>query len=77
MKKLIVLCLLLLQTSGMSGQTTPPASVIKARIAPVLRVNGLLFKDLNKNGKLDVYEDWRLSPQNRAKDMVQQMMLEE
>ncbi len=26
----------------------------------VLRVDGLEFKDLNRNGKLDPYEDWRL-----------------
>jgi beta-glucosidase len=26
----------------------------------ILTVEGLQFKDLNKNGKLDKYEDWRL-----------------
>ena len=36
----------------------------------ILTVNGLAFKDLNKNGKLDNYEDWRLSAAERAKDLA-------
>jgi beta-glucosidase len=40
-------------------QNATQQPVISARVASVLQVNGLLFKDLNKNGKLDVYEDWR------------------
>ncbi len=27
----------------------------------ILTVKGLAFKDLNKNGNLDPYEDWRLN----------------
>ena len=34
---------------------------------------GLAFKDLNQNGKLDVYEDWRASAEDRANDLVNQM----
>ncbi len=30
------------------------------RSAEILRIGGLQFKDLNKNKKLDAYEDWRL-----------------
>jgi beta-glucosidase len=44
---------------------------------PTLRVGKLSFKDLNKNNKLDKYEDWRLSASERAKDLVAQMTLEE
>ena len=36
----------------------------------VLTVDGLAFKDLNKNGKLDKYEDWRLPVDVRAKDLA-------
>ncbi|MEK7830033.1 MAG: glycoside hydrolase family 3 N-terminal domain-containing protein [Acidobacteriota bacterium] len=57
-----------------SSQQQP---VVNARSAPVLRLDGLQFKDLNKNGKLDVYEDWRQTPQARAKDLVSQMTLAE
>lgn len=35
------------------------------------------FKDLNKNGQLDAYEDWRLSTDERAKDLIQQMSIEQ
>jgi len=45
--------------------------------APVLKQDGLEFKDLNRNGVLDPYEDWRLSPDQRARDLVARMTLEE
>lgn len=35
------------------------------------------FKDLNKNGSLDAYEDWRLQVNERAKDLAKQMSLED
>ena len=50
---------------------------IVAKVKPVLRVNGLYFKDLNNNGVLDKYEDWRLTSEERAKDLVSKMTLEE
>ena len=43
----------------------------------ILTVDGYAFKDLNKNGKLDKYEDWRLSSDERAKDLAAQLSLEE
>jgi beta-glucosidase len=43
--------------------------------APLLVVDGLQFKDLNRNGKLDVYEDWRKSAEVRADDLIQQMSM--
>lgn len=43
----------------------------------IITVDGLKFKDLNRNGKLDKYEDWRLSADERAKDLVQKMSLEQ
>ena len=35
------------------------------------------FRDLNKNGKLDVYEDSRQPPKSRVEDLLSQMTLEE
>ena len=35
------------------------------------------FKDLNKNGSLDSYEDWRLPVTERAKDLASKMSLED
>lgn len=43
----------------------------------ILTVDGFAFKDLNKNGKLDKYEDWRLSWDERAKDLAHQMSVEQ
>ena len=43
----------------------------------ILTVDGLAFKDLNKNGKLDKYEDWRLPVEERAKNLASQMSLEQ
>ena len=45
--------------------------------ALVLQQGGLQFKDLNKNGVLDPYEDRRLTPEQRARDLVARMRLEE
>ncbi|MDN3595160.1 glycoside hydrolase family 3 protein [Zunongwangia endophytica] len=35
------------------------------------------FKDLNQNGKLDAYEDWRLPVEERAKDLASKMTVEQ
>ena len=43
----------------------------------ILTVDGFAFKDLNCNGKLDKYEDWRLSSAERAKDLASQLSLDE
>ena len=43
----------------------------------ILTINGLKFKDLNRNGKLDKYEDWRLPVDERAKDLASKMSLEQ
>lgn len=43
----------------------------------ILTVGKLHFKDLNKNGKLDKYEDWRLSIDERAKDLVSKMTVDQ
>lgn len=38
---------------------------------------GYAFKDLNKNGALDIYEDWRLSADERASDLASKLSIEE
>ena len=55
------------QTLGYSG-----TSGVK-----ILTVDGLAFKDLNKNGKLDKYEDWRLPVDVRAKDLASKMTVDQ
>lgn len=45
--------------------------------APVLTQEGITFRDLNKNGRLDPYEDPRLPIEERIEDLLGQMTLEE
>ena len=45
--------------------------------APILEVDRYAFKDLNRNGVLDVYEDWRQPALARAKDLAAQLSIEE
>jgi hypothetical protein len=52
---------------------TEMAPTIGVRSASVLTVDDRDFKDSNGNGELDPYEDWRLSPADRAADLVSKM----
>ena len=54
---------------------TQPA--ISTRAVPVLDQSGLRFRDLDRSGRLDPFEDWRLTPAARARDLVARMTLEE
>ena len=45
--------------------------------APLLTQDGITFRDLNKNGRLDTYEDPRRSIEERVEDLLRQMTLEE
>ena len=45
--------------------------------APTLTINGNTFRDLNKNGVLDVYEDVTAAIEDRVDDLVSQMTIEE
>lgn len=45
--------------------------------APTFTQDGVTFRDLNKNGKLDIYEDPRRSIDERVEDLLRQMTLEE
>ena len=59
------------------GAPVPQQPVLGHRSAAVITVDGLHFKDLNRNGKLDPYEDWRLPAAERARDLVSLMTIEE
>ena len=43
----------------------------------IIEEDGLAFKDLNQNGSLDVYEDWRKPAEERAQNLAEQMKGEE
>ncbi len=43
----------------------------------IIEKDGLSFKNLSKDGVLKPYEDWRLSAEERAKDLASRMSIEE
>jgi Beta-glucosidase-related glycosidases len=43
----------------------------------ILKLEGLAFKDLNRNGALDPFEDWRLDPKERAADLASKLTVEQ
>ena len=43
----------------------------------VLDIDGISFRDLNKNNELDQYEDYRINTAQRVEDLISQMTLEE
>ena len=43
----------------------------------ILHEDGYAFKDLNRNGQLDVYEDWRQPVGKRVEDLAAQLSIEE
>ena len=50
------------------GNAEQPA--LTTRGAPIITVDGLRFRDLDRDGKLTSYEDWRRTPQQRAADLA-------
>jgi beta-glucosidase len=75
-KKLAKISLLsTLVLTGISWNKNPNDSNTEKE--PIIIVNGLTFKDLNKNGKLDLYEDYRLPMNERIKDLINKMTADE
>jgi beta-glucosidase len=50
---------------------------VEARVKPILKIGQLEFRDLNGNGKVDPYEDWRLPVDKRVADLLPRMTMEE
>ena len=50
---------------------------LQVRSKQLITIDGFQFKDLNGNGELDPYEDWRLTPAERAADLVARMETDE
>lgn len=53
------------------------SAIAQADDKSTLTIDGKAFRDLNHNGGLEPYEDWRLSPERRAEDLVARMTIEE
>jgi len=72
-----LIVVVLLVFSGMKGKAAKDLYAKLGDEAPVLTVDGLSFRDLNKNGTLDIYEDSRAEREQRVNDLLSQMTLEE
>ena len=55
------------QTLGIAADST----------VPILTQDGYAFKDFLRTGQLAPYEDWRLSSEERAKDLAQRLSIED
>lgn len=50
---------------------------LESRVKPLLTIDGLQFRDLDGDGLLTPYEDWRLDPERRANDLLGRMTVAE
>ncbi|MFZ3598698.1 glycoside hydrolase family 3 protein [Streptomyces sp. BH104] len=62
-----------------AGAQGKPSAVprLESRDVPILAKDGIRFRDLDRDGRLTPYEDWRLSATARARDLLSRMTLEE
>ncbi|GAA4690703.1 beta-glucosidase [Promicromonospora umidemergens] len=58
--------------AGAQGHTE-----VEGRLKPILERGKLEFRDLNANGKIDVYEDWRRPTAQRVEDLLARMNVDE
>jgi len=85
-RAVVLACAWIIAVFAIGGaQAAPPENsqaggrvhVVEARAKPIIRIGQLEFRDLNGNGQLDVYEDWRKPVDKRVADLVSRMTLEE
>ena len=57
--------------------TNPGGPRLGLTSSKIIEQDGLFFKDLEGPGVLLPYEDWRLSPEQRAQDLAQRLSVEE
>ncbi|MBQ1692723.1 MAG: glycoside hydrolase family 3 C-terminal domain-containing protein [Bacteroidales bacterium] len=62
---------LVIQKKGSTLGYSPSSGVT------LLTKGGYAFKDLNRNGELDTYEDWRKPAKARAEDLASQLSIDE
>ena len=62
---------LVIQKKGSTLGYSPSSGV------SLLTKGGYAFKDLNRNGELDTYEDWRKPAKARAEDLASQLSIDE
>ena len=70
---LALAALLVLGVLPAVAEDAPVQPELVARVKDIIEVDGYQFKDMNDNGELDPYEDWRLTAEERADDLLSQM----
>lgn len=70
---LALAALLALSAVPAMAEDAPVQPELSARVKDIIEVDGYQFKDLNDNGELDPYEDWRLSAEERAENLLSMM----
>ena len=73
----IVMVMSIITIPSFAEETTVQQADVQATVKNIIEVDGLQFKDLNSNGTLDVYEDWREDIEDRITDLYSQMTVEE
>ncbi len=63
--------------SAVAEEKTYEQPVLNPHVKSIIEADGYQFIDLNGNGTLDVYEDWRQDSEKRAADLVGQMTVRE
>ena len=61
----------------MTSKTNEPLNATTIQQSDLVKKNGFLYRDLNKNGKLYIYEDSHQPIKARVEDLLSQMTLEE
>ena len=64
-----------IQSIKVNDQITLGYSIVSG--VNIIYKDSLPFKDLNKNGVVDIYEDWRRNVVDRAKDLASKMSVEQ
>ncbi len=67
----------LLSAAAFAEGETYEQPLLNPHLKSIIEVDGYQFIDLNGNGSLDVYEDWREDAETRADDLVGQMTARE
>lgn len=60
-----------------AGMPSGSQQILATRSVPLINVTGLEFRDLDRDGALDPYEDWRLTTAERAADLLPRLSLAE
>ncbi|HUX84603.1 MAG TPA: glycoside hydrolase family 3 N-terminal domain-containing protein, partial [Chitinophagaceae bacterium] len=76
-KPMLLVLILAAPWTSCHQPSVPAANKLDTTGAPVLTINGFRFRDLDRNGKLDPYEDSRQPVEARISDLLGRMTLEE